>query len=121
MCPTQGIFIYFLLQSTSHLIVSFLRVIIFLFLSFFCYKFLQFFFFYIFHYFFALTYFVFIFQVTKVLSIISPSAPPIQKVCGNYHVAYVIICSIGDVHCNVYCSKSKVHKIRFFMKFHCNQ
>jgi hypothetical protein len=59
--------------------------------------------------------------VTKVLSIISPFATPIQKMCGNYHVVDVIICSTGDVHCNVYCSKSKVHKIRFFMRFHCNQ
>jgi hypothetical protein len=52
--------------------------------------------------------------MTRVLSIASPNTPPFQKVCGNYHVANVIICSIGDVHCNICHSKSKVHKLCFF-------
>jgi hypothetical protein len=48
-----------------------------------------------------------------VLSIASPIAPPFQKVCGNYHVLDVIIFSMGDVHCSVFRSKSKVHKLSF--------
>jgi hypothetical protein len=48
-----------------------------------------------------------------VLSISSPTAPTFQKVYGNCYVTYVIICSMGDVHYNVYCSKSKVHKLGF--------
>jgi hypothetical protein len=48
-----------------------------------------------------------------VLSIANFITPPFQKVCGNYHVADVIICLTSDVHYNVYCSKSKVHKSGF--------
>jgi hypothetical protein len=33
--------------------------------------------------------------------------------CGNCHVANVIIFSMGDVHYNAYRSKSKVHKSSF--------
>ncbi len=47
------------------------------------------------------------------LSIASLIAPPVQKVCGNYHVIDVIIFSMGDVHCNAYRSKSKVQKSCF--------
>jgi hypothetical protein len=65
------------------------------------------------HYFFVLTYFVFIFQVTAVLSIVGPATPPFQKVFKIYHVINVIICSTNDVHCNACRSKSKVHKSSF--------
>jgi hypothetical protein len=50
----------------------------------------------------------------RVLSISSLITPPFQKVCGNCHVADVIIRSIADVHCNVCSSKSNVHKSCFF-------
>jgi hypothetical protein len=36
-----------------------------------------------------------------------------KKVYGNCHVTDVIICSMGDVHYNVCCSKSKAHKLGF--------
>jgi hypothetical protein len=49
-----------------------------------------------------------------VLSIASPDTPPFQKVCEICHVKDVIICSTSDVHCNVCCSKSKVHKSGFY-------
>jgi hypothetical protein len=49
----------------------------------------------------------------KLLSITNLTAPPFQKVCGNFHVANVIIYSIGNVHCNAYHSKSKLHKSSF--------
>jgi hypothetical protein len=37
--------------------------------------------------------------------------PPFQKVCGNCHVANVIISLIGGVYCNAYRSKSMVQKL----------
>jgi hypothetical protein len=49
----------------------------------------------------------------KVLSIISPIVFSIQKVCGNCHVANVIISPTSGVHCNVCCSKSMVQKLNF--------
>jgi hypothetical protein len=45
--------------------------------------------------------YLFIFQVTKVLSIASPTTPAFQKLCEICHVVDVIICSTNDVHCNV--------------------
>jgi hypothetical protein len=47
------------------------------------------------------------------LSITSPTAPPFQKVCENYHVANVIISLMGGVHCNVCRSKSTIQKLSF--------
>ncbi len=52
--------------------------------------------------------------MTGVLSIFNPTTPTFQKVYENCHVTDVIICSMGDVHYNVSCSKSKVHKLGFF-------
>lgn len=46
-------------------------------------------------------------------SIASPIACPLQKVCGNYHVANVIIFPINNAHCNAYCMKSKAQKLDF--------
>ncbi len=40
-------------------------------------------------------------------------ASPFQKVCGNYYVTDVIICSTSHVHCNACHSKSKVDKSSF--------
>jgi len=48
-----------------------------------------------------------------VLSITTPTTPPFQEVCGNCHLVDIIISLIGDVHCNVCQSKSKVIKSRF--------
>jgi len=42
-----------------------------------------------------------------VLSIASFATPPFQKVCGNRHVANIIISLTSDVHCNVCRSKPK--------------
>jgi len=39
-------------------------------------------------------------------------APPFEKKIQNCHVADVINCPMGNVHCNV-CSKSKVKKLSF--------
>jgi hypothetical protein len=50
----------------------------------------------------------YIFQVIGMLSIISLMAPPFQNICETCHVMDIIISPIGDVHCNVYCSKWKV-------------
>jgi hypothetical protein len=36
-----------------------------------------------------------------------------SKKCENCHVLNVIICSIGNIHCNACWSKSKVHKLGF--------
>ncbi len=47
----------------------------------------------------------YIFQVIGMLSIISLMAPPFQNICETCHVMDIIISPIGDVHCNVYCSK----------------
>ncbi len=60
-CVLPKGFLFLLLQSIGHLIVSFLRGIIFLFITFFCYKFLQKKNFCIFHYFLVLT-FLFLFS-----------------------------------------------------------
>jgi hypothetical protein len=53
----------------------------------------------------------------EVLSIISPIAHSIQKICGNCHVTNVIISSMGGVHCNTCCSKSMVQKLGFLHGF----
>jgi hypothetical protein len=53
----------------------------------------------------------------EVLSISSPTAPTFQKVYGSCHVTDVIICSMGDVHYNACCSKSKIHKLGFLRGF----
>jgi hypothetical protein len=47
------------------------------------------------------------------LSIISPIAPPFQKVCGNCHVIDVSISPTNGVYCNVCHSKSMVQKLGF--------
>jgi hypothetical protein len=39
--------------------------------------------------------------------------PPFQKLCGDCHVADVIIFPMGGVHCNAYCSKSTIQKLNF--------
>ncbi len=52
--------------------------------------------------------------MTKVLSIISSIVHPFQKVCGNCHVANVIIFARGGVYYNACCSKSIVQKLNFF-------
>jgi hypothetical protein len=57
--------------------------------------------------------YIYISQVTGVLSIINPTAPPFQKVCGNCHVADVIISTIGGVYCNACCSKSMAPNLSF--------
>jgi hypothetical protein len=62
--------------------------------------------------------FVFFFQVIGVLSIASLVVLPFQKVCGNCHIADVIISPMGSVHCNACHSKST---IRLSLWFHCNQ
>jgi len=49
----------------------------------------------------------------EMLSIISPIAHPVQKICGNCHVTNVIISLMGGVHCNASCSKSMVQKLGF--------
>jgi hypothetical protein len=41
---------------------------------------------------------VFFFQVTRMLSIVSPYAPPFQKVCENCHVTNVNISPTSGVH-----------------------
>ncbi len=51
--------------------------------------------------------------MTWVLSIINLTTPPFQKMCKNYHVIDVIICSMSDVHCNACHSKSNVHNSSF--------
>jgi hypothetical protein len=84
-------------QSIGHLIVSFITGKTYIFLKFFVINFYKTFFFI-----FVLTYFVFTFQVTEVLSIASSATPPFQKVCEICHV-----------YCNVCHSKSKVHKSCF--------
>jgi hypothetical protein len=48
------------------------------------------------------------------LMVVNPATLPSYKVCGNCQVGNVIICSMGDVHCNVCHSTSKVHKLGFF-------
>jgi len=48
-----------------------------------------------------------------VLSITSPIVPPFQKVCGNCHIADVIISPMGSVHYNPCCSKSTIQKSCF--------
>jgi hypothetical protein len=53
------------------------------------------------------------FQAIWVLSIASLAKPPFQKVCGNRHVANIIISLTSHVHCNVCCSKPKDVKSRF--------
>jgi hypothetical protein len=60
-----------------------------------------------------LIYFLFIFQVTEVLSIASPTTHAFQKLCEICHVVDVIICSTNDVHCNACHSKSNVNKLGF--------
>jgi hypothetical protein len=52
--------------------------------------------------------------MTKVLSIASLVALPFQKICGNCHIADVIISSMGNVHYNACHSKSMVQKLGFF-------
>jgi hypothetical protein len=56
---------------------------------------------------------MFFFQTTGVLSIISLTTPPFQKVCANCHVTNVIISPTGGVHCNVCCPKSMVQNLCF--------
>jgi hypothetical protein len=55
----------------------------------------------------------FLFPCDRVLSIASPTSLPFQKVCGNCHIADVIICPMGSVHCNTCHSKSTIHKSCF--------
>jgi hypothetical protein len=52
--------------------------------------------------------------MTKVLSKVSPIAPPFQKVCGNCHVANVTISPTGSVYCNIRRSQLTVQKLVFF-------
>jgi hypothetical protein len=49
-----------------------------------------------------------------VLPIASLVTPPFQIVCGNAHIADVIISPMSSVHYNVYCSKINDSKIGFF-------
>ncbi len=67
---------------------------------------------FIFIYLFIWTYYPF-FQVTKVLSIISPFVLPFQKKCGNCHVADVTISPMGGVYYNACCSNSTIQKLNF--------
>jgi len=55
--------------------------------------------------------------VIKVLSIVSPIAPPFQKACENCHVVYVTISPTHGVHCNVCHSKSTIQKLGFLCGF----
>ncbi len=52
-------------------------------------------------------------KVIGVLSIASLIMPPFQKVCGNCHIADVIISPMGNVHCNARHSKSTIQKSGF--------
>ncbi len=57
---------------------------------------------------------MFVFKVTRVLSIARPIALPIQKVCVNCHVVNVIIFPMDGVHCNACHSTPMVQKLSFF-------
>jgi hypothetical protein len=56
---------------------------------------------------------VFFFQVIEMLSIISLTTLPFQKVCGSCHVVNAIISPTGDVHCNACRLNSTVQKLSF--------
>jgi hypothetical protein len=47
------------------------------------------------------------------LSIVSPTTLPFQKICGNCHVANVIIFPTSSVYCNACRSKSTIQKLSF--------
>jgi hypothetical protein len=63
-------------------------------------------------YLFVLT-FLFLFPGGQVLSTTSSIVLPFQKVCRNFHIADVIISSMGSVHCNTCHSKSTIQKSGF--------
>jgi hypothetical protein len=52
--------------------------------------------------------------MTGMLLIIRPTTPMFQKICGNCHVANIIIFPTSGIHCSACYSKSKVQKLNFF-------
>jgi hypothetical protein len=62
---------------------------------------------------FSFEHIVFFSQVTRVLSIVSPVAPPFLKKSGNCHVANVSIFLACGVYCNAHRLKSTIQKLSF--------